>query len=82
MKVHQLPENMRGEPCISEGDPDTSYLGRIIIELWEQPAADDEPAYAYAYENPDNINQLDWLRFLIKGLQRLTTQLEDLEKSL
>jgi hypothetical protein len=65
MKVYQLPDDMQGKRCISAGNPDSSYLGRIIIELWKQPAEPDEPGYAYSYEKAANLDQHDWLRFLV-----------------
>lgn len=46
--------NYRKKPIISQGGPNATYVGRIIIELWEEgPATDDAQKIAISADAAD-----------------------------
>ena len=74
MKVNRnrlATAGVEGKPLISEGDE--QYLGRIIVELWQQPGHPDAPFFAWITEGPGNqgvvINFDDWNQYVIQALE-------------
>ena len=49
-------ENLYGKPMISQENPDTRYLGRVIIELYESPGASDAAGLAYTIDPASGTN--------------------------
>lgn len=69
--VESVPDPLadyHGKPLISQASPRCKYLGRIIVELWEQPGFSDAQSIALSVQGTESVGTAELLQRIAEAL--------------